>query len=59
MTTFVPLFTNINSIEIDKGESSVMLDQLQSEYLELATPMLTSARVLIAELVFFTIKLYK
>jgi hypothetical protein len=46
MTNFVPLFTNINSIEIDSDNLAV-LDQLQSA--ELAIPMFTSARVLIAE----------
>jgi hypothetical protein len=47
----LPLFTNINSIEINR---SVVLDQLQSEYFELAIPMLASARILIAKLVFTT-----
>jgi hypothetical protein len=48
MTNFLPLFTNINSIQIGKFD---VLDQLQSEYSELAMPMFTSARVLLAKLV--------
>jgi hypothetical protein len=50
MTNFVPLFASINSIRIDSDDSDVLY-QLQSEYSELAMPMLTSPRVLFARLV--------
>jgi hypothetical protein len=50
MTNFVPLFTNINSIEID-GNNSDVLEELQNDYSELANPMFASARILLAELV--------
>jgi hypothetical protein len=50
MTNFVPLFTDINSIQILWGNLPV-LDKLQTEYSQLAIPMLASAQVLIAELV--------
>jgi hypothetical protein len=48
MTNFVPLFTDINSIQISSGNLAVV-DQLQSNYSQLAIPMLKSARVLIAD----------
>jgi hypothetical protein len=51
MTNFLPMFTNINAIDIDSKNSDV-LDQLQNEYSELAIPMFNSAHVLFAELVF-------
>jgi hypothetical protein len=54
MTNFLPLFTSINSIEIC-GDNSAVLGQLQSEYSDeskLAIPLLTSARILLAELVY-------
>jgi hypothetical protein len=48
ITNFVPLFTNVNSIEIGIGNLAV-LDQLQNA--QLAIPMFKSARVLNTELV--------
>jgi hypothetical protein len=50
MTNFMPLFTNINSIGISNHNSDILV-QLQNGYSELATPMLTSARLLLSELV--------
>jgi hypothetical protein len=55
MTNFLPLFTSVNSIATENPD---VLDKLQSEYSELAIPMLTSAQHLITVLV-FTKKLYK
>jgi 4'-phosphopantetheinyl transferase EntD len=58
MTNFVPLFTNINSIGIDVDDDahdsqvSEVLNLIQNEHSKLAIPMLTSARVLCAKLVF-------
>jgi hypothetical protein len=46
----MPLFTNINSIGISNHNSDILV-QLQNGYSELATPMLTSARLLLSELV--------
>jgi hypothetical protein len=48
---FLPLITSTNSIAV-MNNSSDLLGELQNEYAEHAIPMLTSARILIAVLVF-------
>jgi hypothetical protein len=56
MANFLPLVT-VNSIKFNSYDLK-LLDQVQCEYFELAIPLLTSARILIARLV-FTSKLLK
>jgi hypothetical protein len=48
---FLPLITSTNSIAV-MNNSSDLLGELQNEYAEYAIPMLTSARIFIAVLVF-------
>jgi hypothetical protein len=47
MTNFLPLFTNISTINVNCD----MLDLIQNEHAELAMPMLTATQVLLARLV--------
>jgi hypothetical protein len=48
MTNFMPLFTSVNSIEIDSSYNSYgFSSQLQTEYSEWDISMLASARILI------------
>jgi hypothetical protein len=54
MNFVLPLFTNINSVEVTDPH---MLKKFQNEYSELAIPMFTSARVLFIRLVGFHLKI--
>jgi hypothetical protein len=51
LTHFVPLITNINSIEL--LAPSLYLGLFQNEYSELLMSMLASARVLVTKLIFY------
>jgi hypothetical protein len=52
LTHFLPLMTNINSIEL-LAPSLYYLDLIQNECSELLMPMLASAQVLVTKLVFY------
>jgi hypothetical protein len=55
MTNLLPLFKSVNSMATENRD---VLDKIQNDYSVLAIPMLTSARILITELI-FTKKLHK